>query len=138
MAMRGLWHEPLMSSRSVWEAIRVMRKHKRKAFLESRIPFLPGEEREVIFKAMREKEALCEEILEQDRQSDLTLAELDFARWGLTLWFEPLKGCFPEVHTTRGSSGKLAWIYVKRSEQCHVRAWRSLTIETAGWEDTPP
>ncbi|XDV48120.1 hypothetical protein PO909_017594 [Leuciscus waleckii] len=131
-----------MSSRSVWEAIRVMkpiglfqegivtrfsrhpwvgmRKHERIAFLETRIPIFPSDDREIRNQALREREALVGEIMDKDRESDLSLAD--------------------QVEMKRGSSGKLAWVYVKRGQEWRVRTWGSLAMELAqegGWEDSP-
>ncbi|KAK9981693.1 hypothetical protein ABG768_001217, partial [Culter alburnus] len=44
----------LESSRSVWESLR----HERRAFLDSRIPILPGAEKEQGDRALREREEL--------------------------------------------------------------------------------
>lgn len=158
----GTKDRTLMSSRSVWESIRVMkpiglfqegivtrfsrhpwvgmRKHERIAFLETRIPIFPSDDREIRNQALREREALVGEILDKDRESDLSLADLESTRWSLTLWQVPILGCFPEVEMKRGSSGKLAWVYVKRGQEWRVRTWGSLAMELAqesGWEDSP-
>ncbi|KAK9972673.1 hypothetical protein ABG768_025962 [Culter alburnus] len=152
----------LESSRSVWESLRVikpiglfrdgiitrfsrhpyigMREHERRAFLDSRFPILPGAEKERGDRALREREELVKEITRKDQDKDLTLADLESAKWHLTLWYEPLLKCFPEEDLKAGPRSRFAWIYVLRNQMWQVRSWRSLAIEIAeetGWIETP-
>lgn len=152
----------LMSSRSVWEALRSvspiglfqeeivtrfsrhpylgMREGEKRAFLDARIPFFSTDGKDVERLIIREREKLAKDIKRKDREKDLTLAENETREWSLRLWHEPILRCFPEVTLELGSRGRLAWVYVKRSQQWQVRSWGSLAIELAqegGWLNAP-
>ncbi len=151
-----------MSSRALWESLRVlkplgyfkdmiltrfsrhpylgMREHERNALMEARFPMWPRDRPEVKDRVLREREEYVKELKKKDRERDLTLTDIESAKWSFTLWHEPLLRCFPEVDIKQGSRGKIAWIYVKIDDCWQVRSWSNLAIELAQggeWVETP-
>ncbi len=151
-----------MSSRALWESLRVlkplgyfkdmiltrfsrhpylgMREHERNALMEARFPIWPRDRPEVQDRVLREREEYVKELKKKDRERDLTLTDIESAKWSFTLWREPLLRCFPEVDIKQGSRGKIAWIYVKIDNCWQVRSWSNLAIELAQggeWVETP-
>lgn len=153
----------LMSSRSVWETLRVlkplglfqegimtrfsrhpyigMREHEREAFLGARMPMVPKNGKGTRNKTLLGKEDFAREIKRQDREKDLSFTDIESMRWELSLWTQPILRCFPVVDPKQGSRGKIAWIYVKIGDQWQVRSWGHLAVELvqgSGWLNSPP
>ncbi|XP_058619999.1 uncharacterized protein LOC131532399 [Onychostoma macrolepis] len=151
----------LMSSRALWESLRVikplglfkdgimskfsrhpylgLREHERNAWLDARFPMLPWDKEEIRERVLQEREEHVRDIKRRDREKDLTLTDIESAKWNFTLWHEPILRCFPETDLKQGSRGKVAWVYVKIDERWQVRSWANLAIELAqggGWLDT--
>ncbi len=115
---------------------------ERRCFLpmEARFPIWPRDRPEVQDRVLREREKYVKERKKKDRERDLTLTDIESAKWSFTLWHEPLLRCFPEVDIKQGSRGKIAWIYVKIDDCWQVRSWSNLAIELAQggeWVETP-
>ncbi|KAF4103731.1 hypothetical protein G5714_014718 [Onychostoma macrolepis] len=108
-----------------------LREHERNAWLDARFPMLPWDKKEIRERVLQEREEHVRDIKRRDREKDLTLTDIESAKWNFTLWHEPILRCFPETDLKQGSRGKVAWIYVKIDERWQVRSWANLAIELA-------